>query len=76
MVKTVDNTAFPIESTCDHLKELVIALLEFPPHRIRDKVSVLYDARRSRIYEQRNISQVAGEAPGMSNILEFRSESL
>ena len=76
MVKTVYNAALSIEIARDHIEKLVVVLLEFSPHCIRDKISVLYDACRSGIYKQRNISQVAGKPPSMSDFLEFRSESL
>ena len=76
MVKTVYNATFPIEIARDHIEEFAVVFLEFPPHRIRDKISVLYDACCSGIYKQRNISQVACKTLGMSDFLEFRSESL
>ena len=51
MVKTMNNAAFTIEIARDYIKELVIILLKLSPHGIRNKVSVLNDARCFGIYE-------------------------
>lgn len=51
VVKAVDNTAFSVEITRNHIEKLGIAFLEFTPQRIRDKIGILYDARRPGIHE-------------------------
>ena len=76
MVKPVYNTAFSVEIARNHIEKLIVAFLEFPPHRIRDKIGILYDACRSGIYEQWNISQVASKTPSMSDFLELGSKGL
>lgn len=72
----MDNASLAVEIPGGHLEKLVVSFLELPPQRIRNEVGVLDQARRLRIHEKRNVSQVPRHASPMPFATELGREGL